>query len=90
MSGLVHRYRRRDATVFKAGLENTRRRRWKNDDIKQQPDRTSLEGIVQSSKTTTSSALAISSTPLLGVVASTAPLSFSSLYFLPSASMTSF
>jgi hypothetical protein len=46
----------------------------------------------QSSKTTTSNALARSSTPLLLlVVASDAAFrSFSSLYFLPSASMTSF
>lgn len=44
----------------------------------------------QSSNTTTSSAVVRSSTPLLGVVASTARLSFSSRYFLPKASMTSF
>jgi hypothetical protein len=44
----------------------------------------------QSSKTTASNALVRSSTPLLLVVASAALCSFSSLYFLPSASMTSF
>jgi hypothetical protein len=83
----LNRYRRRKSRKLQTpALENTTR------DYGQQttnpPHSRSQEN--QSSSTTTSNALVRSSTPLLLVVASAALCSFSSLYFLPNASMTSF